>query len=40
MHFGIDNEGRDSQRLMRDLVRCAMFVGPVGVDCVLMYTVV
>ena len=22
VHFGIDNEGRDSQRLMRDLIRC------------------
>ena len=40
VHFGIDNEGRDSQRLMRDLVRCAMFVGPVEGDCVLMYVLV
>jgi hypothetical protein len=22
LHFGIDNEGRDSQRRVRDLIRC------------------
>lgn len=27
VHFGIDNEGRDSQRRMRDLIRCVLFVG-------------
>ena len=26
VHFGIDNEGRDSQRLMRDLIRCVVVV--------------
>lgn len=27
VHFGIDNEGRDSQRRMRDLIKCVFFVG-------------
>lgn len=26
VHFGIDNEGRDSQRRMRDLIKCVRFM--------------